>query len=636
MPTLNQVIDALARSYKKDELRHIFLWMKEQFAALDQKGHQWEIAAKDRKNFYNLSDKSKIGEYVSGIAPFIHHGPTFLAMLQEIEGEEAVQALHYLCLEDDITLNDFRKRFRTLRDLFQHTPKVNSYTHLESRILRDGFAGFLKMSSKSGTYYYSQRQPDLEEEGKWIYLSLPEEMVTLLLQILPRPENAVLKPVSEKDLVLKAKDRRWLVRTEPNIMQEVQSIYDFNMAGLVKELQSGKFSEPDLKKMQKAADIQEWYGPDAGHKRLYPMRTRLLNQLCALVDPAPSPLDTLARILIKIQDPPKPRYNQMPKSWFSELDHLLELKGVEAYLYDYYYQPQAIGPFFYHWLFKLPKALQEGWIEVESLLLNERYEGWGPQFNEHQIKSISRNLYYTKAGEYGNTKAYLNTMQLRRRFLIEPLIRGYIGMLSALGMADVLCETPDLTTLGKTYHSVFDGIVAFRLTALGRFLLGIEKDYEVKIEATKEATITVSDTDMMVLLDQEDMVKSKVLAQYAETISPRRYQVTSASFLQGCNSHNDLLDRINNFKMAVGKNTLPPHWEDFFQSLLQRIVSLKPLAKIHIFQLPASNKNLQRLVGSHPDFRNIVQKAEGMRILVEEGNMRKFKQLLKDHGYLLT
>ena len=113
------------------------------------------------------------------------------------------------------------------------------------------------------------------------------------------------------------------------------------------------------------------------------------------------------------------------------------------------------------------------------------------------------------------------------------------------------------------------------------------------------------------------------------------YKVTPESFLKDCNSKKDIENKIALFKDYIC-DAPPTNWKSFFKQMLERCnPMLKPKKKYLLLQLPAENKELQRIVLSDPKIRKYILKAEDYHILVEQDNYKKFCDILLKYGYLL-
>lgn len=213
-----------------------------------------------------------------------------------------------------------------------------------------------------------------------------------------------------------------------------------------------------------------------------------------------------------------------------------------------------------------------------------------------------------------------------------PLIKSYLFMMATLGLVEIAyCEVP---ADDKNAVSCFDGLKYVRLTNLGKYALSITDKYV----CTKEEDITYFE------LDSENLIiKSLVdvnpyeslLDSLSEHISKKMYKVTSESFLKDCNSKKDIENKIALFKDYIcdAPSTI---WKAFFKQMLERCnPMLKPKKKYLLLQLPAEDKELQRIVLSAPNIRKYILKAEEYHILVEQDNYKKFCDILKKYGYLL-
>lgn len=96
-----------------------------------------------------------------------------------------------------------------------------------------------------------------------------------------------------------------------------------------------------------------------------------------------------------------------------------------------------------------------------------------------------------------------------------------------------------------------------------------------------------------------------------------------------------ITNKINLFRDYICKEP-PANWEQFFKELENRCKPMKaPQKKYTLLQIPAGNKELQRIILTDPTIRKYTLKAEGFILLVESNNKGKVVEALKKYGYLL-
>lgn len=213
-----------------------------------------------------------------------------------------------------------------------------------------------------------------------------------------------------------------------------------------------------------------------------------------------------------------------------------------------------------------------------------------------------------------------------------PLIKSYLFMMAALGLVEIAYS--EVSADDKEASSVFDGLKYVRLTNLGKYALSITDKYV----RTKEEDVTYFelDTENLIVKSLVDVNPYEaILGNMTEHISKRMYKVTPESFLKDCNTKKDIENKIALFKDYIC-DAPPAIWKAFFKQMLDRCSPMiKPKKQYKLLQLPAENKELQRIVLSDPAIRKYILKAEDYHILVEQDNYKKFCDIMKKYGYLL-
>ena len=268
-------------------------------------------------------------------------------------------------------------------------------------------------------------------------------------------------------------------------------------------------------------------------------------------------------------------------------------------------------------------------------------------------KSISTALVYNP-GEEQNTAEIVNLYSAdfiaagsyAREFGYAGL-QAFAFILASLGMAEVALkarkQANELYTPlpsaggvggGAGGASPFDPLEYIRLTPLGRYALGVTKEYEAPV-IDQEAYFELDPERLIIRSLKDPNPYEQLLRDTAMPISRGRFQTSALSFLTNCHSREDVEGKISIFRQFIASE-LPPLWEQFFQSLLQHCHPLtEDKTSYRHYTVQPENRDLIRLITTDPVLRQIAIRAEGYRILVKYEDIRKFENQLKKHGYLL-
>lgn len=211
----------------------------------------------------------------------------------------------------------------------------------------------------------------------------------------------------------------------------------------------------------------------------------------------------------------------------------------------------------------------------------------------------------------------------------RELLKACAYALNCLGTVD-LAYLPESGSL----ESPCEEILYIKMTALGRFVFGLDKTYNHQ-EIDSSANF-ILDTERLIITSAiEDNPYAGLLSEISTQIGANRFIIDSGSFLRNCKDIKDVESKIKFFNDFICPNP-PSIWQDFFQTLKQRCKPLKNSNGTYILQeFDPENKDLARLLASDPDIRKLIILAEGYRILIRESDFNKFATLMKDRGYLV-
>lgn len=232
---------------------------------------------------------------------------------------------------------------------------------------------------------------------------------------------------------------------------------------------------------------------------------------------------------------------------------------------------------------------------------------------------------------------FINAKQNKKPIMLEdvypemgvPFIKGFLLLLASLGVVEVAYDNYDPESV-----SYCCSLRYARLTPLGKYVMGLQKDYTSEI--SEECFFEVNADNLIVRSISEDNPYEALLTDLATPIGRRRYKVTFGSFLGNCTKQSDIEEKISFFKRHVCKQP-PRNWEDFFNAMLQHCHPLKRVdeEKYYIYQLKPQDKELQRLISTDSYLRQYTKRGEDYLLLIETIHLREVINRLKSFGYLL-
>lgn len=266
------------------------------------------------------------------------------------------------------------------------------------------------------------------------------------------------------------------------------------------------------------------------------------------------------------------------------------------------------------------------WLPVEKLIAHCRITGDFPERRFLLIyqEDIDKDILYN---EFDNKSIYIdNTF----REITYPFIKAVLFAYAAFGFVEIAYKEKP----AEDATSYYDTLEYVRLTDLGKYALGITKKYE----RTQQKDIQYFELDEEQLIIKslvENNPYENLLGNMMTRISKRMYKATYESFLSRCGNLQDIKNKIDFFKEYICPEP-PANWEQFFKELKKRCKPMRaPLKKYSLLQIPADNKELQRIILSDPIIKKYSLKAEGFILLVETNNMGRVVDALKKYGYLL-
>ena len=594
-----QLVEFLMRKYDLAGLQEEAYQVRDSFkkykiVAIDLEGKKYEPAPIT----HMLSNNKKLKKDYASYIAIMKHRKNF-ALYYEEWSEPAKEIIrqtvanHYI-LHEDATKILGESSIRKGR-YYWESPNINEklgnwycVTDAKSPVLNERTYSrtdyYLELAEES---YYSQVLPSL----------FPELAETKECKSLPHAE--AYKTYSGENMIF-------------TVMPIMSSLFDSEQLNLGRN----KLAASDLKKAAKLLNIPEFFSDD----------NKYFSNICASFL-----LNFYTVYCVDLYNNDLTETQELLQDLFLNMNGMNEylmpilmphITGIRKNLIEF----SDCGTMIKNLQYVLKIFHKNGWMPIDQLLFQCRIS---PQITESHFL-----LFYfyefQKASlhnEYDGKDLYCTDIIHE---LTHPFLKAALFMMAAFGFVEIAYkETPDE---GAT--SYFDTLAYVRLTNLGLYALGVKRSYE-RINQTNIKYFKL-DTERLIIKSVADNNPfESLLGNMATAISKKMYKVSYESFLSGCEKLQDITTKIKFFKEYICDNP-PANWTQFFESLKSRCKPMKaPQKKYSLLQIPADNKELQRIVLGDPIVRKYTLKAEDFILLVETANKGKVVEAMKKYGYLL-
>lgn len=240
---------------------------------------------------------------------------------------------------------------------------------------------------------------------------------------------------------------------------------------------------------------------------------------------------------------------------------------------------------------------------------------------------------------------YSNSMHVTKRncevTLLEPYMLSFIYLLGTLGIVDVISHE-DPTRPVQDYggngvlHNPFYGLTAFKITDLGRHLMGELADYEAPEVEYKQTEMDLDETHLTISLTQKDLIVSTALKEFAMEINDQLFVVDKTTFLQKVSDRADLQEKIARFYELLKTKDLPDNWQSFLLNLEGHFNPLIVESTSYISMIiPQDSDQIVSLLRHEKRLQGLYIKGEGRRVLVPANKYDTFKKVMRDLGWVI-
>lgn len=269
----------------------------------------------------------------------------------------------------------------------------------------------------------------------------------------------------------------------------------------------------------------------------------------------------------------------------------------------------------------------KNWLPINSLIMNIRTYAFSAEEKFLLIDPYDiDDMYISNSYDSDTCIEYSNIIEQ----LSEPFVKAMLFVLATFGIVEIAYREPQ-----KGDKSYYDGLQYVRLTELGKYVLGIRKDYTPNVTNDKGPAFELDDQRLLIKVADSKSPFIPMLKEFAVLVTPSLYRVDYDIFLTGCNKREDVKRKIDLFEQYICQK-LPIIWKQFFDDILSRCAPFSsPLDEYILLCLPADNTALARLILTEPSLRRYVHKVEGYMLLVKSSEIKKFSDAMKRFGYLI-
>lgn len=513
----------------------------------------------------------------------------------------------------------------------------------------------------TGDRYSSRYQPSLL--SLFFYQGvMPSDLKQTLKDFVPKPQATRLKEVSDTipDRFLVRHQKYWNDREYevPLTVCEMEQVAQKDLLSVLRLIQSGKVSVSDKTSLPSGATVKaittillggDFYDDqqrkleaqytytspedDIGSVKAFAW-TALL-QVANMAELAGKKLVLTKAGLKALQEPPVKTLQTMWKRWlknttFDEFRRIDEIKGQTG--------KGARG-----------MTAVAGRREVIAKALSECPVGKWVQFDDfskymvatRQLFEVTHdpyNLYICEFG-YGNL-GYEGSHDwhiLQERYM-RCLLFEYAA---TLGLFDVAYVDPGVTwrdfgdlwgTDDLNFLSRYDGLIYFRLTALGAYCLGLTEKYQPAAIAHNQTLRVLPNLEIVASGTGLNISDALVLDLYTQRIADTIWRLDLDKLLTAIEDGHQVAE-LKQFLEQNSSEPLPESVQEFLSDASEKATSLRDLGEARLIECASSH--LASLIANDPLTKKYCQLVGSRALVVLAANEGKFRKALRQIGYAL-
>ncbi|MFN8576645.1 MAG: hypothetical protein U0354_07295 [Candidatus Sericytochromatia bacterium] len=475
--------------------------------------------------------------------------------------------------------------------------------------------------SSNYLFFLTEKISNFNQQGFQYKLFLPDEIRELIKESFKTPKGYEIQPTEEIE------DTDYINQDSSSIIRKIQLYFNYLNTGNIFYSKNSKPSKVSIKNMHDYCEIKEFFNID--NKDLTYLKTEMIIDILKEVNVSSvfKPIDSIREVLKKFQSND---FNFYPDTL---LEHLRG-KGDLSDNHDYKERAIKIRRSCLDLIKELP---QSKWVDLETLTKFVFYRDLF--FKPFDEKFAEDNIYFDESKKASNSYTYSQKTfikdDLYKIVITTPLIKSIMFLFSSIGLVDIAYNNPingEYRQKNEDYLTPYDSLKYVRVSELGYSILHDENfnDFEIE-EDISDITFTTDEDRLLISVYGYDKIKMLFLESLAEKLSDDKFKVTFSSFINGCNTLEDIENRIKTFKSEIS-NTLTPIWADFFNKVIENASSLRLEDNIEVFKI--KNNRIIDVITNDILLKNYIYKVEDYRIAIKSENIPSVKKRLAEFGFL--
>ncbi len=432
-----------------------------------------------------------------------------------------------------------------------------------------------------------------------LLFEIPKSMAIALKVHLPKPDGYEIKGIDRLE-----KEGLALFNVEVDIFRELPIIIPYYLQHNIKYSKKGYPILSSTRKMSKSVKLMEFPGIE---KEGY--RSHLIAGVLSDNFKVKSPLHDSIEIIRALFKPERPDFSVFPLI-------LTYLKGV-----NYFENYNFNNALFKNIIQFVTRLSKDQWVIFQNIKTHIKATGGFMPLGNYYIYNRLR------AVDLDNEDVDL-TLNNIGDYVETPALAGCFYLFAAYGLLELAIDPKD-----PNEFSPYDGLYAIKLTGLGAHVFGINPSYTPP-EDDNQVQLLFDELSSSIRINGNLEIGEMMLKNYALKVSGNRYQFSNGLFLKDCNSTKSLENKIALFRQTI-KQKLPDFWENYLNDLIENSKLLKGKNNVHVFSLPANNRDLLRVIAQDEVLRKLVIKAEQFHVIIENNNYNLFTNRMKELGYLI-
>ncbi|MEA2111414.1 MAG: hypothetical protein U9P71_05135 [Campylobacterota bacterium] len=250
------------------------------------------------------------------------------------------------------------------------------------------------------------------------------------------------------------------------------------------------------------------------------------------------------------------------------------------------------------------------------------------------LKQITNDYDYCYHFKGNSLRGKFNAIE-HLKVVVRYFVKSFIGLMHQFGLCKMAYtefqayNKEDVRILGDEKGARYANIEFFKLSELGLFALGLQKQFK----DSNEYKVILNEYTLEFKVEGANSLSDIFLNNISTQLTDEKYKTDIKTFMKNITKKSEYKQIESSFLQRV--DNVPQNWRDFFMLFNERQESMSVVSSSCVLIKVENSREVLKLMSANKKLQEKILKADKMHIVVLKSNLEYVKKAFKEYGVLI-